>query len=139
LVGSSGSTAPASPAGYLVNVNYKKEKMDVSIGGVIFIWAAFFWPLIITTAFTVIKGKCIAKKGLFFVSSTVACYVIGILMNFIFPAYWVDAIERIFQLLGVTNIKFTMNAVTIIMFGIHIFITYIVFLSFRTQPKILND
>ena len=113
--------------------------MDVSIGGVIFIWVASFWPLIVTTAFTAIKGKCIAKKGLFFVSSTIACYAIGILMNFIFPAFWVDAIESAYQLLGVTNIKYTMNAVTIIMFGIHIFITYMVYLSFRTQPNILND
>ena len=56
--------------------------MDVGLGGVIFIWVGFLWPVIVTSLFTIFKNSAVRKRG-YFALSLFGGYVSMFIGNFI--------------------------------------------------------
>jgi hypothetical protein len=58
--------------------------MDVTWEGVVIIWAGFLWPMLVTIAYLLIKGRKISDKGKCFVISTAVGYVVFVIANVLF-------------------------------------------------------
>ena len=118
-------------------ITEKKNTMDVGWGGVLFVWVAFFWPLIVVTVFTASKSNKIKHKTIFFFVGAMACYTLGILMNF--PPgskLIVEAEKQLRILLGWGEYSsLTIFISIVIMFGVHILITYSIYRCFRITTK----
>jgi len=110
--------------------------MDVGIGGVLFIWFMFFWPLITVMLFVCLKSIHIRDKAIFIPVAIIVNYAVGILLNFIFPSSistFSIQISNVFGFGGMSS--FSSNFGIAIMFGVHVLVPCIIYLGFKKESK----
>jgi hypothetical protein len=110
--------------------------MDVGIGGVLFIWFMFFWPMITVMLFVCVKSTHIRDKAIFIPVAIIVNYAVGILLNFIFPASIATFSSQVSMVFGFGEMSsFRSNFAMAIMFGVHILIPFTIYLGFKKDSK----